>query len=146
MAYGDAVSKPYVAGTSPTDSLSARDLGRSAVSGLTPMIQEVTHEVTGLTTLAPVKVTTAGTAVALSGSTLLVRKVTIQALPTNLGAVVVGDSSVKAAIGTQASPTRRGVALNNPGIDSYSFDYNNLATVYIDALNSGDGVAITYFT
>lgn len=43
MALGDKVSKPYVAGGSPTDSLSAVDFVRPAIGGLTPMVQEVTQ-------------------------------------------------------------------------------------------------------
>lgn len=43
MALGDKVSKPYVAGGSPSDSLSAVDFARTAIGGLTPMVQEVTQ-------------------------------------------------------------------------------------------------------
>jgi hypothetical protein len=144
MAYGDPASEPYTSGGSPNQALSARDLGRTAVSGLTPMVQEVTHEVTTTTSLAPVQVTTPGTAVRLSATSLKVRKIIIQALPTNLGVVVVGDSSVKAAVGTQAAPTRRGFTLNNPGIDWISFELNDLTNIFIDALNANDGVTGIY--
>lgn len=144
MAYGAEQSKPYTAGSSPTDALSAIDLGRAAVSGLTPMVQEITHEVTGSTTIAPVKVTTAGTRVRLNATSLLVRKAIIQALPTNTGTIVIGDANVVAAIGTQASPTLRGIQLNPA--DSLSFEFNDLTNVWIDSVTSGDGVTVLYFT
>lgn len=145
MAYGSYVSKPYAAGGSPTDSLSAIDLGRTAVSGLTPVVQEVTHEITGNGSLI-ITVTTPGTRVRLNASSLLIRRATVVALPTNSSGVVVGDANVVAAIGTQGSPTMRGVPLNNPGIDTYDFEFNDLTNMWIDSLVAGDGVSVVYYT
>jgi hypothetical protein len=143
MAYGDAVGKGYAAGTA-TDSLAARDLGRPAVSGLTPMVQEVTHEITAVDTFIKT-VTAAGTRVALQAAAFLVRRATIVALPTNSDTVVVGGANVVAAVGSQATPTMQGVPLNNPGSDAYDIEIDDLNKVYIDARVSGDGVSVTYW-
>lgn len=146
MAYGAYVAKPYMAGGNPTDALSAMDLGRAIIAGLTPMVQEVTHEITGMQTLAPVIVTVAGTRIRVSGSSLLVRRALIQALPTNINTVTVGDANVVASMGTQGSPTARGHRLNSPGVDFISFDFNDLTNVWVDAASSGDGVTVVYWT
>src|SRR5687767_10569249 len=122
MAYGDAAGPGYAEGT-PTARLAGRDLGRTAISGVTPHVQEVTHEITGIGDLVR-QVTTAGTRVRLNASALKVRRVIVQALPTNTGTVVVGGATCVAATGTQASPTRRGFALAPD--DWIEFHFNDL--------------------
>lgn len=82
-------------------------------------------------------VTTAGTALALATSTPC-KKVTITAETDNTGIIVVGGSTVVGALAT-----RRGTPLNAG--DSYEFDIDNLADVYLDTTVSGDGVTFTWF-
>lgn len=82
-------------------------------------------------------VTTAGTRVALAASTAC-KQVAITAETDNTGLVVVGGSTVVAALAT-----RRGIPLNAG--DSITFDIDNLADVYIDSTVSTDGVTYAYF-
>ena len=81
-------------------------------------------------------VTTAGTRVALAGSTA-VTEVTITAETDNPDIVVVGGSTVVAALGT-----RRGTPLYPS--DSTTIVTDDLAEVFIDSLVSGEGVTFTY--
>lgn len=82
-------------------------------------------------------VTAAGTAEALAASTAC-KLITITAETDNTDIVVVGGSTVVAALAT-----RRGVPLD-PG-DSYELGIDDLADVYIDALVNGEGVTYAYF-
>ena len=82
-------------------------------------------------------VTVAGTAEALASSTAC-KLITITAETDNTDIVVVGGSTVVAALAT-----RRGIPLY-PG-DSYELGIDDLSDVYIDALVSGEGVTYTYF-
>lgn len=141
MAYGDLAAKPYTAGGTPTDSLASRDLGRAGSP--TPMVQEVTHEITGMADLVR-QVATAGTRVRLTAASTKVRKVIVQALATNSGIIVVGGATVVAAAGTQASPTRRGFALGAG--DWLEFQFHDLTDVWLDATVNNDGVAAVYWT
>lgn len=88
-------------------------------------------------------VATAGTAVQLADSStqpaIEPLTVVIQALGTNTGVVVVGDSLVVAAPGTQASPTQRGIRL--AANDALTLDIIDIRQVWIDAVTSGDGVS-----
>jgi hypothetical protein len=81
-------------------------------------------------------VTIPGTAVALATLTAC-KRVTITAETNNTDMVVVGGSTVVAALAT-----RRGVPLY-PG-DSYSLNTDNLAEVYIDALTATDGCSYVF--
>ena len=83
-------------------------------------------------------VTTAGTDVAIAGSTAC-KKVVIQAQTDNTNIIAVGGSGVDATIATGT-----GVVLY-PG-DVFEFDIDNLADVFIDSLVNGEGVRYTYFT
>lgn len=83
-------------------------------------------------------VTTATTRVQLATSTSC-KQVIITAETDNTGYVVVGGSTVIAALAT-----RTGTPLN-PG-DSVALEIDNLADVYLDSIVSGDGVTYTYFT
>jgi hypothetical protein len=85
------------------------------------------------------KVTSAGTAVRLPTSGGTLKAVLIYALATNEGTVVVGDSEAKAAEGTHAAPTRRGVALVAGG--TLVLECEDSAQIWIDATTSGDGVS-----
>jgi hypothetical protein len=82
-------------------------------------------------------VTTAGTDVALVGSSTPCKRVTIQALTSNSGKIAIGGSGVDATI-----PTGTGILLSAG--ESYSFDIDNLTDVYIDSTVSGEGVRFTY--
>lgn len=81
-------------------------------------------------------VTTAGTAVALSTGTPC-KRVTIMAEVANTDYVVVGGSTVVAALST-----RRGIALS--GGMSVTLYADDLKDVYIDAVVSGEGVTFLY--
>ena len=83
-------------------------------------------------------VTAAGTAEALASSTTI-KQVIITAETDNTDIVVVGGSTVVAAVGT-----RRGTPLY-PG-DTVIFDGDDLAEFYIDSIVNGEGVTFTYLT
>lgn len=78
-------------------------------------------------------VTTAGTRVALSSTSLVYDEVTITAETDNTGIVVIGGSTVVASLST-----RQGTPLNAG--DSRSYQNVDLAKVYIDSTVNGDGV------
>lgn len=84
-------------------------------------------------------VTTAGTAVALVGSSTPCTWVAITAETDNTDLVVVGDSNV---VGLLA--TRRGTPLY-PG-DSVVFPIDDLQDVYLDSLVNGEGATFFYGT
>jgi hypothetical protein len=67
------------------------------------------------------------------------KTVTIQALGTNEGVVVVGGATVVAAPGVHAGATQSGVLLN-PG-DTISLDINDTAPIYLDVTKAKDGVS-----
>jgi hypothetical protein len=83
-------------------------------------------------------VTTAGTDVALAGSTAC-KKVTIQSQTDNTGLIAVGATGVDA---TESTGT--GIILYAG--DTYEFEIDNLADIYIDSTVNGEGVRYTYFT
>lgn len=82
-------------------------------------------------------VTTAGTAEALESSENVVNFVIITAETNNTGIIVVGASTVVAAVAT-----RRGIPLNAG--DSISLGGVDLNEVYLDTTVSGDGVTYLY--
>lgn len=98
-----------------------------------PIYQNITTIADGRTT-----VTTAGTRVALASSTAC-KNVAITAITSNTGIVVVGGSTVVAALAT-----RRGTPLYAG--DTICFDIDNLADVFIDSTVNGEGVTFTYFS
>ena len=77
-------------------------------------------------------VTTAGTAVALAGSTAC-KKIFISAKDTNTGKIFVGGDSV--------SSTSGGFIYPGGGM---TIEISNLASVYIDSEADGEGVQFTY--
>ena len=83
-------------------------------------------------------VTTAGTRVQLNTTAIRCSKVTITARISNAGEVVVGGSTVVAAVAT-----RRGTTLFQG--DSVTLYVNDLSKIYVDAVTSGDRVEYTYF-
>lgn len=81
-------------------------------------------------------VATPGTAVALATSTTC-KRVTVVANEDNTGIVVVGGSTVVAALAT-----RRGVPLHP--LDSHSLDADNLDEIFLDAMVAANGVTFDY--
>lgn len=83
-------------------------------------------------------VATAGTAVQLTATKTAMRLIHIHAYTGNSGNIVVGDSNVKAAAGSE-----RGIILV-PGASIW-LRLRELSDIYIDAVTSNDGVSYTYF-
>lgn len=82
-------------------------------------------------------VTTAGTRVQLSASSVPCKKVTICAETDNTDFIVVGGATVVAALAT-----RRGIPLN-PG-DTITLEVSNLNLVYLDSLVSTEGCSFLF--
>lgn len=126
-------------------------LGVSNVDGLTPVlvyIDPVTHrilvdaavsissiQIAGNSTYADgsKNVTTAGTRVQLSNSSVPCKKVYIQALTGNGGVIYVGGSTIAAGRGTALFAT-----------SSIELTVSDLNLVYLDASVSGEGVSYSY--
>lgn len=111
---------------------SSYDRLRGTTAGLTAI-----HGITGIAHGVKT-VTTAGTDVALAGSTAC-RKVVIQAQTDNTGLIAVGATGVDA---TEATGT--GVILYAG--DAFELEIDNLSDVFIDSTINGEGVRYTYFT
>lgn len=117
------------------------DIGGNGLS--VPVSSSNPLPVTSSTTNASVTdgrkvVTTAGTRVALAASTV-VKEVVITAETDNTGIVVVGGSTVVAALAT-----RSGIPLNAG--DSISFQITNLNAISLDSTVSTDGVTYVAFS
>ena len=82
-------------------------------------------------------VTTAGTRLQLSASSVPVVKVVVQALQANTGFIAVGGSTVVAASGTE-----RGYIL--APFNAITLTVNNLNLIYLDSTVSGEGVSYFY--
>jgi len=80
-------------------------------------------------------VTTAGTAVQLSTTSIPCKKVLITALGANSGNIWVGGSTVANGRGKQLVP-----------LQDVEIDIDDLNKVYIDSTSDGDGVAFLYVT
>jgi hypothetical protein len=83
-------------------------------------------------------VTSAGTAVALSTDTSIVKDVTVIALTSNTTQINVGDSGVIAATGA----TERGIPLLAG--DSATFHHVALSELYIDSRTNGEGCTFVW--
>ena len=86
-------------------------------------------------------VTSAGTAEALSATSIPVVEVVIQAELDNTGNVYVGGSTVSSTSGVELEP---GASLTFGNIQKN--EWFNLNEIYIDAATSSDGVKFTYTT
>lgn len=84
-------------------------------------------------------VTTAGAAEALTATSTPCSKVILSADLGNTNPVVIGDSSVVAASGSQ-----QGIVLV-PGNDPVTIYVNDLSEVYVDSQTDGDAVCYVYF-
>lgn len=82
-------------------------------------------------------VTTAGTRVQLSATSVSCKRLIIQAMDNNSGTIVVGGSTCAAAVGS-----RQGLALYSS--QSAVFLVDNLNLLYIDSTESGDKVSYYY--
>jgi hypothetical protein len=84
-------------------------------------------------------VAVAGTAVALGATGTRIKKVVVTALMGNGDDIVIGGIDVVAALATRkGTPLMPGASIDVP--------LDDLANIYIDSVNSGDGVSFTYFT
>jgi len=101
------------------------------------VIGKVGHDITGIGHGVTV-VTTAGTDVALAGSTAC-KRVTIQSQSDNTGWIAVGAAGVDA---TEATGT--GILLGAG--DAYELEIDNLADIFIDSTVNGEGVRYSYFS
>lgn len=89
-------------------------------------------------------VATGGTAVQLSTTSKAALSVTVTALSSNTGIVVLGGSDVVAAVGT-----RKGVALEKGQSVKWTASLDgidDLSGIYLDAVTSGEGVSYAYTT
>lgn len=86
-------------------------------------------------------VTAAGTAEALSATSVECIWVIITAKAANTGSVYFGGSTVDATRGTPLLP---GESAGIPGITPYNL--YDLALIYVDAAVNGEGVTFTYFS
>lgn len=91
-----------------------------------------------------VTVTTAGTAVRISSTDLVVRSLAIQAKAANTGVIYVGGSDV-------LNSSKNGVALTAgssfgflPSGESKTSVYYNLKNIWIDSSVNSEGVSVTY--
>jgi hypothetical protein len=82
-------------------------------------------------------VAAAGTAEKLSATSKPVKRAVVCALSTNTGQVVVGDSSVVAALGTRNSPYLGA----GDSLELFNVD---LISVYLDSTVNGEGVTVYY--
>ena len=94
-----------------------------------------THGITG----GADGITTDDTSGTVLGGDVACKKIDIQALTDNTGLIAVGFTGVDA---TEATGT--GIVLYAG--DTYSLEVTNLNLIYIDAIQSGEGVRYTYFT
>src|ERR1700740_1715433 len=99
---------------------------------------------TAVATFPVVQVAVAGTRVSLKTIAAAAapngaKAITIQALTTNTGRIVVGDKEVVAAAGSHAAPTQRGLALNAG--DTLTLDIDDIALMWIDATANEDGIS-----
>jgi hypothetical protein len=89
-------------------------------------------------------VTAAGTAEALSATSVAINRISIMAETDNTNPVTVGGSDVVGALAT-----RKGVALRatDPPVTLYARDgVDELGDVFVDAITNGDGVTFIYTT
>ncbi len=84
-------------------------------------------------------VTTAATAVKLLDNVTHCYRVDISADLGNTGVMVVGGSTVVAALGSQV-----GIVLT-PGNPPLTILVNDVSKIYVDAQNSGDSICFVYY-
>lgn len=87
-------------------------------------------------------VTTAGTRVQLSTTSVPCKRIEIQAMEANTDVIVVGGATVVAGASADSGATRRGRLLFPS--QSIVLTVNNLNLVYLDSVVSGEGVTYIY--
>jgi len=83
-------------------------------------------------------VTTAGTRVQLSDTSVACKRLDIMAETDNTGNIAIGNVAVVALAGSE-----EGIILNAG--QTYTFYVTNLNLIYLDSTVSGDGVTFVYF-
>lgn len=127
-----------IIGVSSADSLTPVNILVDAITGrmkVDAIVEESGHATIGDGLKA---VTTAGTRVALAAVSTPCKRVIIQAHESNTGNVVVGSSTVVAALGA----TRRGIVLYPT--NTIELKVTDLASIYIDSTVNGDSVHYYY--
>ncbi len=99
-------------------------------------VRKIGHDVTGLGD-GRKTIVTPGTRLPLVTVPTPAKQVVITALEVNVGTVVIGAATVVASVAT-----RRGTPLG-PG-DTFILDVDDLAEVFLDAVNAGDGICFIY--
>lgn len=93
--------------------------------------------------LGIITVSTAGTRVALSASTLYAAGVYIEALKTNSGTIYMGDSTVASNNYSSALAAGEGIGIEGPKFRGQEEELN-LADFYIDASANSQSVMVSY--
>ena len=96
-----------------------------------------------LTTLTNVTITTAGTAVQVSSSAIMVNAVFVQAHENNRGNVYIGDSNVSATQGIAIGPGQPFQYSGHPQIQLLGEFL--LSDVWVDSAEDADEVRVSYF-
>lgn len=89
-------------------------------------------------------VATAGTAVQLSATSTIARRLKIKALAANAGVVYVGDVDVSATTGWQLAAGEEITLDDNSSANRGQEKEFDLSTHYADAATNGDKVMFTY--
>lgn len=101
-----------------------------------------------INSLGKLTVASAGTPIPLTATKTLCHSVLIEVLSTNVGKIYIGTSALNSStlVGTVAIlgiPTSAILPVFTMGL-SYAPNPINIANLYIDADNSGDGVIVSY--
>ena len=89
-------------------------------------------------------VTTAGTAVQLSTTSTIARRLKVKALAGNTGNVYVGDSDVSSTTGWELDGGEEIIFDDNTSVPRGSEKEFDLSTTYVDAATNGDKVMFFY--
>lgn len=89
-------------------------------------------------------ITTAGTRVAVSSTSLKVKKIIIAGHAANTGHIYVGDSTVSATVGLHLKVGAPPIVIGDVEVAGRD-DYFDLADMYVDASVNGEKVSILYF-
>lgn len=91
-------------------------------------------------------VTTAGTQVPLSSTTILARNICIQALASNTGSIYIGESDVSSSDFGVEITAGNSFSIELPSMGEAGSDDIDLKDIWIDAETNGEGVSVTYYT
>lgn len=98
-----------------------------------------------LVSVTPVTVTTAGTRVPLSGTSLKVSYLLIQKHESNTGVIYIGDSTVASSNGIVIGSSLPSLVMSADDTEADEDKaYFDLSEIYIDASVNGDKVRIAY--